>query len=213
MTATDNPTEEISADAFAEKLFGSFLGALDTLGCYAGERLGWYRALVDHGPLTSAELAEHTGTQERYAREWLEMQATFGNLRVADPDGSSASERRYAIPPGVAEVMTDVGSLAYLGALPRVIAAIGPQLDKLLDAYRSGGGVSWAQLGDHAREAQAATNRPWFEYQLASALASVPELNAILAAPGARIVDIGCGAGWSTIALARAYPNASSTTS
>jgi SAM-dependent methyltransferase len=68
--------------------------------------------------------------------------------------------------------------------------------------------VSWAQLGDHAREAQAATNRPWFERNLAGALASVPHLNATLAAPGARIADIGCGAGWSTIALARAYPDA-----
>jgi 2-polyprenyl-3-methyl-5-hydroxy-6-metoxy-1,4-benzoquinol methylase len=102
--------------------------------------------------------------------------------------------------------MTDVNSLAYMGALPRVIAAIGPQLDRLLDAYRMGGGVSWAELGDHARQAQAATNRPWFESRLAGALASVPALNAVLAAPGARIADIGCGAGWSTIGLARAYP-------
>jgi predicted O-methyltransferase YrrM len=104
--------------------------------------------------------------------------------------------------------MTDVNSLAYMGALPRVIAAIGPQLDKLLDAYRTGGGVSWAELGDHARDAQAATNRPWFESQLGGALASVPALNAVLAAPAARIADIGCCAGWSTIALARAYPDA-----
>jgi SAM-dependent methyltransferase len=208
MTAANNASEELTAEAFAKKMFGSFLGSLDTLGFYAGERLGWYQALADHGPLTTAELAERTGTNERYAREWLEMQATFGHLRVADPAGSSASERRYAIPAGVAEVMTDVNSLAYLGALPRVIAAIAPQLDRLLDAYRTGGGVSWAELGDHAREAQAATNRPWFESRLAGALASVPDLNEILAAPGARIADVGCGAGWSTIALARAYPDA-----
>jgi hypothetical protein len=60
MTATTNASEELPADAFAEKVFSSFLGALDTLGLHAGERLGWYQALTDHGPLTSAELAERT---------------------------------------------------------------------------------------------------------------------------------------------------------
>jgi hypothetical protein len=82
MTATNNASEELTADAFAEKVFGSFLGALDTLGLYAGERMGWYQALADRGPLTSAELAQRTGTNERYAREWLEMQATFGHLML-----------------------------------------------------------------------------------------------------------------------------------
>ena len=88
------------------------------------------------------------------------MQATFGHLTLADPECSSPADRRYAIPAGVAEVMTDVNSLAYLGALPRMLGSIGLRLDNLLDAYRTGGGVSWAELGDDAREAQAAGNRP-----------------------------------------------------
>ena len=74
--------------------------------------------------------------------------------------------------------------------------------------YRNGGGVSWAELGDNARDSQAALNRPWFESALAPALHRWPEVEAVLANEGARIADVGCGAGWSTIALARAYPSA-----
>ncbi|WP_246852763.1 cyclopropane-fatty-acyl-phospholipid synthase family protein [Naasia sp. SYSU D00948] len=82
------------------------------------------------------------------------------------------------------------------------------QLPALLEAYRSGGGVSWDQLGDDARESQADVNRPLFEKQLASALAASGEVHDRLSRPGVRIADVGCGAGWSTIALARAYPHA-----
>ena len=201
------PTAEPTVEAFADKVFASVLGAMECLGFYAGERLGWFAALAREGPATAVELAERTGTDGRYAREWLEMQATFGHLHV-DSDGGSADQRRFSIPAGVAEVMTDPHSLFYLGELPRMLASIGPHLDQLLEAYRRGGGVSWAELGDHARHAQAAVNRPWFESRLAEALAGVPELHEILSRPGARIVDVGCGAGWSSIALAVAYPDA-----
>lgn len=161
------------------------MASLETLGFYAGERLGWFQALVDQGPATSAELAERTGTSERYAREWLEMQATFGHLTLADPECSSPADRRYAIPAGVAEVMTDVNSLAYLGALPRMLGSIGLRLDNLLDAYRTGGGVSWAELGDDAREAQAAGNRPMVRAPAAGCAR-------VRAAPGRHLVRVGC---------------------
>jgi len=111
------------------------------------------------------------------------------------------------MPPGAAEVLTDRHSLNYLGALPQMMAAAGAKLERLLEAYRDGGGVSWAELGDNARNSQAALNRPWFESALAPALASVPGTEAVLQQPGARIADIGCGAGWSSIALAGAYPS------
>jgi SAM-dependent methyltransferase len=136
------------------------------------------------------------------------MRAVYGNLTVTDDAAGDRLHRRFAMSPGAAEALTDRHSLNYLGALPQMLAAVGDQLDKLLEAYRSGGGVSWAQLGDNARDSQAALNRPWFESRLALAIASVPQVDAILQKPGVRIADIGCGAGWSTIALARAYPSA-----
>jgi SAM-dependent methyltransferase len=136
------------------------------------------------------------------------MQAVYGNLNVVDQGPGPREQRRFGLAPGASEVLTDRHNLSYLGALPRMLAAVGLHLDDLLAAYRSGGGVSWAELGADAREAQAAINRPWFESELAPALASVPDLHEVLTAPGARIADIGCGEGWSSIALASAYPDA-----
>ncbi|UPW07258.1 class I SAM-dependent methyltransferase [Gordonia terrae] len=193
-----------SADEFAERLFGSALATAETLSVYLGERLGWYRCLAEAGPLTADGLAEHTETNARYAREWLEMQCAFG---ILDADLTSRPPT-FAISPGVAEVLTDTSSLSYLGALPRMFAASARHLPELLDAYRHGGGVSWATLGADARECQADLNRPWFDARLAPALAGVEHLHTRLSRPGARIADVGFGAGHSTIALARAYPEA-----
>ena len=67
------------------------------------------------------------------------------------------------MPSGAAEVLTDRHSLNYLGALPQMMAAAGAKLEKLLEAYRNGSGVSWSELGDNARDSQAALNRPWFD--------------------------------------------------
>jgi hypothetical protein len=205
--AGGQPAPGEGAAAFADKIFTALLGAMETFNLYLGERLGWLDALAG-GPLTAAQLAERTETAERYAVEWLEMQAVYGNLTVVDHGPGLREQRSFALVPGASEVLTDRHSLSYLGALPRMFAAVGLHLDDLLAAYRTGGGVSWGELGADARESQAATNRPWFASELAPALASVSDLHEVLAAPGARIADIGCGEGWSSIALASAYPDA-----
>ena len=204
MTSTAQLASDLTAEAFAERLFSSANATIECLSVYVGDRLGWYDSLAADGPATPAELAQRTSTCERYAREWLEQQAVFGILTTdpADPG------RRYELPPGVREVLTDEHSLLYVGPLPRMFAAVGPQLPNLLDAYRNGGGVSWQALGPDAIESQAAINRPWFERRLAGALQGVPDVDEVLRRPGARIADVGCGGGWSTLALARAYPEA-----
>lgn len=195
-----------SATEFADRVFASALGAFETLSIHLGDRLGWYRALAEHGPLDAPALAAATGTHERYAREWLEQQAVNGILTVEHVAGASA--RRYALPAGHAEVLTDEESLDYLAPLARMVASAAAQLGPLLEAYRTGGGVPWDRYGDDARDAQGDINRPWFDRRLAGALAGVPELHAVLSRAGARIADVGCGHGWSAIALARAYPDA-----
>lgn len=205
MSTTVNPTAP-DADALAQRILDASLGAVDLLSIHLGDRLGWYRSLAAEGPATAAELATRTGTHPRYAREWLEQQAVTGLLGVDDT--GDPQSRRFTLPPAAAEVLTDTASLAYLAPLARMFAGSAGQLPALLDAYRTGGGVSWADFGADARESQADMNRPWYERQLAPALASVPDLDAALRTPGARIADIGCGGGWSTIALARAYPDA-----
>ncbi|HET9779018.1 MAG TPA: class I SAM-dependent methyltransferase [Propionibacteriaceae bacterium] len=208
MTTTSQSTASQTAEAFADKVFKAALGTMETFNLYLGDRLGWFDALAE-APATAAELAEWTNTQPRYAIEWLEMMAVYGNLIVVDEGAGNRLRRRYALPPGAAEALTNRHSLNYQGALPQMLAAVGRQLDRLLQAYRHGGGVSWAELGDDARDSQAALNRPWFESALAPALAAMPQIDSVLRTSGARIADIGCGGGWSTIALARAYPSAS----
>ncbi|NJC23371.1 SAM-dependent methyltransferase [Arthrobacter pigmenti] len=195
---------EEDADAVAERVFTAALGSMDILAIHLGDRLGWYRSLANDGPASSSELAQRTDTSERYAREWLEQQAITGLLKV-NRDGGTP---RFVLPPGAAEVLTDTNSLNYLAPLARMIAVAAVQLPSLDRAYRAGAGVSWQEFGDDARESQADMNRPWFERELAEALNQAQDLTSWLQAPGASIADVGCGAGWSTIALARAFPAA-----
>jgi 2-polyprenyl-3-methyl-5-hydroxy-6-metoxy-1,4-benzoquinol methylase len=190
-----------TAEEFADRLLQSSLGFVEVLATYLGDRLGWYRALADGGPASADELVARAGGSARYAREWLEQQAVTGVLTVE-------SDGRFRLPEGAAEVLTDPNSLSYLAPMARMFAASGVQLPLLLDAYRSDGGVAWSDFGVDMRESQADMNRPWFEQKLPEALTGLPEIDAVLSHPNALIADIGCGAGWSTIALARTYPEA-----
>lgn len=197
-----------AADAFAERIFGSILGAIEVQAVFLGDRLGYYRSLADDGPATSVELAERTGTAERYAREWLEQQAATGYLTVDDA-GAAPTERRFTLPDAHAPVLADPLSLRYMAPFAVLLASLGKQLDALVDAYRTGGGVSWEQHGRDARESQGAANRPLFLGPLAREyLPSLPALDAALRA-GGRVADIGCGLGWSSIGIALGYPEAS----
>lgn len=203
MTMTQNP-RTATADEFAERVFEAALGALDTWSMFVGDKLGWYRLLAD-GPSTVAELATRSGTDRRYANEWLEQQVTTGIL-VVDDARLPEDERRYSLPAGHAEVLTDADSLAYLAPFVRLLTAAGIKLPEIVDAYRNGGGVSWAEFGPDMRTGQAEMNRPWFLNQLSSEwLSKVPELDERLSA-GGRVADVGCGEGWSSIAIAQAYP-------
>ena len=203
MTITD-ATPAATAEEFGERLFGAVLGAQLVQAAYLGDRLGYYTALAVE-PLTSGELAARTGTAERYAREWLEHQAVSGVITAYDT-AVPAERRRYQLPAGHAEVLTDVLSPNHVLPLARMVAGLGLHLDALVDAYRSGGGLSWAQFGVDARESQAAANRPLFLGTLPREyLPSVPEIRAVLER-GGRIADVGCGFGWSAIGIALAHP-------
>jgi precorrin-6B methylase 2 len=204
MTTTIASPNTPTAEEFGERLFGAVLGAQFVQAAYLGDRLGYYRVLAAGDPTTSTELAARTGTAERYAREWLEHQAVCGVLTV--DDDADPRNRRFVLPPGPAEVLADVLSPNHVLPLARMMAGVGQHMDALVGAYRSGGGVSWDELGTDARESQAAANRPLFLGAVPKDyLPSVPEIRAVLES-GGRIADVGCGFGWSAIGLALAHP-------
>jgi 2-polyprenyl-3-methyl-5-hydroxy-6-metoxy-1,4-benzoquinol methylase len=204
-TAADDPGP--SADEFSERIVGAALGWFELMSIHLGDRLGWYDALVAEGPLTAQELASSTSTAPRYAREWLEQQASSGIVHVVVPVDASPDARRYALRAGPAEALADRTSLAYTAPLARMLAASGMQVPALIEAYRTGGGVSWEQLGVHAREAQGDMNRPWLE-AVPEVFARHAHVHDRLSRPGARVADVGMGEGWSSIAIAAAYPQA-----
>ncbi|MGI9642803.1 MAG: class I SAM-dependent methyltransferase [Acidimicrobiia bacterium] len=203
---TQPSTTAFDADALAERVFEAALGTFDVFAIYVGDRLNYYDILGEHGPLTTRELAEKANTEERYTREWLEQQAVSGFVYVAEMSDDGQS-RRFALPAEYADVLTDQLSLSYLAPLARMIAAAGMKLSAVVDAHRNGGGVSWDEFGTDMRESQADMNRPFFVKLLAHDwFGSVPELRRRLE-DGARIADIGCGYGWSSIGLASEYEN------
>ena len=192
-------------DALVERLSLDAIGAFDLFSVHVGERLGLYRALADNGPLTSSELAEAAGIHERYAREWLEQQAASDILAA---EGDDEGSRRFRLPEGHDEALLDVSSLNYIAPIARAVLASIRPIDALLEAMRTGGGVPYADYGDDLHEAQAAFTRPLFENLLGSEwLGGVPEIrDRLLADPPARVADVACGQGRSSIEIARAYP-------
>ena len=197
-------------DAFVERMLASTSGTFDIFTIYIGSQLGFYQTLAEKGPLTSAEVAGHTETHERYVREWLEQQTVAGILIVED-EKADALIRRYRLPAGHAEVLVERDSLNYLTPLAQmVIGAVRP-LQSLLRAYKTGKGVPYREYGADFREGQAGMNRAAFLKELGTEwLPSLPDIHArLLADPPARIADIGCGGGWSSIAMAQAYPKVS----
>jgi len=198
---------EARRDELVGRLFQSAIGAMDLLGVYIGDRLGLYRALAGGGAMTSGELAAAAGIHERYAREWLEQQAAGAILDVDDV-ARQAEVRRYALPEGHREALVDETSLNYVAPFGRLLPAVTRPIDKLLAAFRTGDGVPYEDYGPDLVAGQAAFSRPLYENLLGSEwFPAVADLDERLRSdPPARVADIACGGGRSSIAIARAYP-------
>jgi SAM-dependent methyltransferase len=198
---------ETRRDQLVQRILRSTGGAFDIFTLYIGDRLGFYADLAANGPSTAAEVAARTGTHERYVREWLEQQTVTGMLDV-DDEAAPAASRRFVLPPGHAEVLTDRDSLNYIAPLARLVAGAVRPLHQLLKAYRTGGGIPYRLYGPDVLEGQAGINRAMFLRQLgAEWLPSIPDLHRrLISDPPARVADIGCGAGWSSVGMARSYP-------
>jgi 2-polyprenyl-3-methyl-5-hydroxy-6-metoxy-1,4-benzoquinol methylase len=195
----DDPTE-----ALADRLFRDALGALELYTVYLGERLGLYQALHADGPATSTQLAARTGTTERYVREWLEHHAASGLLDVDDVDAGPL-ERRYRLPAAHVPVLADHDDVLFAAYRAIDVVRAARQLPDLVDAFRTGTAppsLPWEPEG------RAADNRTIYLTHLGTEwLPAIPDVDRRLRArPPARVADLACGMGWSSIAIARAYP-------
>ena len=202
-------TDADARELLAGRLVDSMTQAMEAFGVYLGVELGLYQALAEHGPATDTDLAGHADVAARYAREWLEQQAVAGYLTCENP-AEPAARRRFRLPPAHADVLIDRDSPYFVAPLTRALAGVAGVLPQLLQAYRTGSGVGYANYGREIRDGIAAANRPMFLHDLATTwLPAAPDLHRRLSsAPPPRILDLGCGQGASTVALALAYPQA-----
>jgi 2-polyprenyl-3-methyl-5-hydroxy-6-metoxy-1,4-benzoquinol methylase len=165
-----------------------------------GDRLGLYRTLSKEGPLTSTELARRTGTRERYVREWLNAQAASGYVNYIPESG------HYELTPEQSMMFAEEDSPAFvIGGFQTALAA-GRIADRLENAFRTGEGIGWHEH-DHALfHGVERFFRPGYIGNLTSTW--IPALNAVEAKlrAGARVADVGCGHGASTIVMAKEYP-------
>ncbi|EAP97098.1 hypothetical protein JNB_16474 [Janibacter sp. HTCC2649] len=212
-TDTTTSTNTTTADAATppidmDKLMGFVFRAVDevgaTLNCalvVMGDRLGYYQALADHGPLVASELARRTGTGERYAAEWLNAQAA-GGFVTYDP-----SSLTYTLPAEHAMALTDPSSPAYLPGFFQIAFGTVRDADRIFDLARDGDGLGW---GEHNSDVHIGCER-FFRPGYAANLVGewLPALDGVVAKleGGAKVHDLGCGHGASTILMAQAYPS------
>lgn len=209
MVSTYEPvTTSARRDTFVEKILTDVTGLWNVYAVYLGGQLGLYDRLAAGGPATSVQLAIDLSLSERYVREWLEQQTVSGVLEVANPE-AGPTERRFALPDGHIEVLTERDSLNYLAPLAQLAVGVVTPVQEVLQAFRDGGGVPYAEYPANMRIGQAEMNRNMFLSQLGTEyLPAIPDIHARLVAdPPARIADIGCGLGWSSIGMAQAYQN------
>lgn len=199
-----NPVEELVG-----RLFMEGVGTMHVMTVYLGLKLGLFKALADGGPQTAAELAKATGLDSWYVREWLQAETIAGLVTADSEDVDTAT---FAVADGVQETLVEETSPAYLGGLPYVASAVGLILPDLVDAFRTGAGVPYASYGPEAILAQGAMNRPAFVNELAASwLPTIPDVLTRLqnTKNPARVADVGCGVGWASIELAKAFPHIS----
>jgi SAM-dependent methyltransferase len=165
-----------------------------------GDKLGLYKGLADGGWQTPAELAARTGTTERYVREWLASQAAGGYVTLEPATG------RYRLSEEQSFTLADEKSPAFLPGAFQVALAATKAVPKLIEAFRTGEGMGWHE---HDHELFHGTER-FFRPGYAAHLVGewIPALSGVeeRLKAGARVADVGCGHGASTVLMAQAYP-------
>jgi SAM-dependent methyltransferase len=194
------PLNETKLHEFVMKSVGEMGAAMNAALIVIGDKLGLYKAMAGAGPMTSGEVAAKTQTSERYVREWLSAQAA-GGLVTYD-----AATGRYTLPPEQAFAMADESSPVFLPGFFQVVAACMKDEPKISEAFRSGKGVGWHEHDSGLFAGTERFFRPNYRAHLVKEwIPALGDTEAKLKA-GAKVADVGCGLGTSTILMAQAYP-------
>ncbi|NND44128.1 MAG: methyltransferase domain-containing protein [Xanthomonadales bacterium] len=188
-------------DTFLAQMLNDLGGAFGIPLVRIGLNLGLYRTLRDEGPLTAAELARKTGFAERYLREWLAYNAA-SNYVEYDP-----ASTRFTLPPEQAAVLDDEDSPTYMADAFNAAAAYIDNQPLVQEGFKTGQGVGWGDQSGCLSCAVARFFRPGYQANIVSDW--LPALDGVVERleRGARVADVGCGHGYSTLIMAEAFPN------
>ena len=190
---------EAKLNELVGKMVGDMGAAMTGALMLIGDKLGLYKELAA-GPLTSAELAQRTRTTERYVREWLAAQAAAGYV------GYDADRERYVLSPEQQMVFADEGSPVFMPGFAEAIAAMWRDEPKITEAFKTGKGVGWHEHDPCLFRGTERFFRPGYAANLIDNW--LPALEGVVEKlkRGARVADVGCGHGASTIIMAKAFP-------
>ena len=197
---TTQAIDEAKIEQFVGQALGELGATLNAALVVIGDRLGLYRAMSDSNPVSAAELAERTDTNERSVREWLNAQAAGGYVTY-DPESS-----RYRLPPEHAIVLADEDSPAFMPGAFELMAAAVRDEPQITESFRHGAGVGWHEHSHGVFEGCERFFRPGYRANLVQSW--IPALDGVEAKlrEGALVADVGCGHGASTLIMAEAYP-------
>jgi SAM-dependent methyltransferase len=205
MSASAQPINEAKLHEFVMKGIGEMGAALNAALIVVGDKLGLYKAMAGAGPMTSAELAAKTKTTERYVREWLSAQAAGGFVTY------DAAAGKYTLPPEQAMALADENSPVFLAGAFYVVAACMRDEEKITEAFRTGKGVGWHEHHPCLFVGTERFFRPNYRANLISQWIPAMSDTEVKLKAGARVADVGCGLGTSTILMAQAYPKSTFT--
>lgn len=189
------------AGAFVGKVVTDCAATVSVALAVIGDQLGLYRAMANGEPVTSVELAQRTNTSERYVREWLINQAAAGYIAY-DPQSGS-----YSLPAEQAVALLDADSPFSVGGALMIALAMTKAEPRIREIFRTGAGMGWGEHDDYMFEGCERLFRPGYLANLTQSW--IPALDGVQEKleRGAKVADIGCGYGDSTIVIAMAYPN------
>ncbi|WP_440073254.1 class I SAM-dependent methyltransferase [Streptosporangium sp. OZ121] len=193
-------------EALARRLSEWLLGGAQLMTVEIGDRLGLYEAIQQAGTVNAAELSRCAGIARPYARQWLEQQAASGLLGVA-PETGDGDTRRFFLPPEYAPLLVEGGGRRSLAGCASVLAECGTALPAVVETFRTGEEGERRRHDSRLRLALGALDRPAFERHMTTWIEAMPPVADRLRA-GGEVLDVGCGPGWSSIAVALAFPAA-----